>query len=70
MHETSERGYDIRGVEVSLEGLTLNEFVNLFYEIERYPGLLLVKELELKRGFDDELIDCVVKVLLVRRAAS
>jgi len=71
VEESVEQGYDIRGVEVSIKGVTLNQFVNLLYEIDRYPALLLVKEMDLKTGFEDnKLMDCRVKVLLVQRAAS
>ncbi len=71
VEETLEDGYEIRGVEVSLKGLTLNEFVNLVYEIDRYPGLLLVKDLELETGFENNKeMDCVMKVLLVRRTEA
>ncbi len=71
VEESVRDGYEIRGVEVSVKGLTLNEFVNLVYEVERYPGLLLVKELELETGFEDnKLMDCSMTVLLVGKAKA
>ncbi len=69
--ESISGGYKIGSVEVSIKDITLNQFVNLMYEIERYPGLLLVKDLDLKTGFEDnKSLDCSLKVLLIRRAAS
>ncbi|MFQ5480233.1 MAG: hypothetical protein ACE5DW_03055 [Thermodesulfobacteriota bacterium] len=69
--ESLSEGYKIGSVEVSLKDITINQFVNLLYEIERYPGLLLVKELDLETGFEDnKTLDCTLKVLLIQRAAS
>jgi len=71
VEESIEDGYEIRSVEVAVKGITLNQFVNLLYEIDRYPGLILLKELEMKTGFDDNKeLDCNLKVLLVGKSAS
>ena len=64
-------GYVSESVEVSIKDITLNQLVNLIYEIDRYEGLLLVKELDLETGFEDnKSLDCSLKVLLIQRAAS
>ncbi|MFQ5353901.1 MAG: hypothetical protein ACE5DR_03040 [Thermodesulfobacteriota bacterium] len=69
--ESRKNGYVLGSVEVSIKDITLNQFVNLIYEIERYEGLLLVKELDLETGFEDnKSLDCSIKVLLVQRAAT
>ncbi len=71
VEESVENGYEIRSVDVAVKGITLNQFVNLLYEIERYPGLILVKELDLKTGFEDnKQLDCSLKVLLISEMAS
>ncbi|MFQ5427888.1 MAG: hypothetical protein ACE5EZ_02795 [Thermodesulfobacteriota bacterium] len=69
--ESLENGYEIGSVEVSLKDITLNQLVNFIYEIDRYRGLLLVKELDLETGFEDnKLLDCSLRVLLIQEAAS
>jgi len=71
VEESVEDGYEIKSVDVAVKGITLNQFVNLLYEIERYPGLILVKELDLKTGFEDnKQLDCSLKVLLISEMAS
>ncbi len=71
VEESIEDGYEIRSVEVAVKGITLNQFVNLIYEIDRYPGLFLVKELDLKTGFEDnKQLDCALKVLLISKTAA
>jgi len=71
VEESIEDGYVIKSVEVAVKGITLNQFVNLIYEIDRYPGLILVQEMELKTGFENNKeLDCSLKVLLISKTAS
>ncbi len=71
VEESVEDGYEIKSVEVSVKGITLNQLVNLIYEIDRYPGLMLVKNMDLETGFEDnKQLDCVLKVLLINEAPS
>jgi len=70
VEESIEDGYEIKSVEVDVKDITLNQFVNLIYEIDRYPGLVLIKELDVNTGFEDnKKLDCAFKVLLIREAA-
>ncbi len=71
VQESLEDGYKVGSVEVSIKDITINQFVNLLYEIDRYPGLLFVRELDLKTGFaDNKSLDCSLKILLIRRVSS
>lgn len=62
----SDKGYEQSGVEVKLEGVTLNQLMNLIYGMERHESLLLVREFSMKSRFDNpDLFDARLQVELV-----
>ena len=64
----AEKGYEQSGVEVKVEGVTLNQFLNLMYRMENHGSLLLVREFFMKSRFDNpELFDVNLHVELVSR---
>lgn len=64
----SEKGYEQSGVEVKVDGVTLNQLMNLVYRMERHESLLLVREFSMKSRFDNpDLFDARLHVELVSR---
>jgi general secretion pathway protein M len=62
------KGYVKNGVEVRVEGITLNQLVNLVYGIENYRNLLLIKDFSMKSRFDNpDIYDVTAQVVLVSR---
>ncbi|MBI5903340.1 MAG: hypothetical protein HZB84_07670 [Deltaproteobacteria bacterium] len=64
----SDKGYEQSGVEVRVEGVTLNQLMNLIYRMEKHESLLLVREFSMKSRFDNpDLFDARLHVELVSR---
>ncbi len=64
-------GYMEKGVQVEIEGVTLNQVVNLLYKINGYKNLLLVRDFSMKSHFQNpDLLDVTVQVILVTRSAQ
>ncbi len=64
----SEKGYEQSGVEVRVDGVTLNQLMNLIYRMEKHESLLLVREFSMKSRFDNpDLFDAKLHVELVSR---
>ncbi len=62
------KGYAKNGVEVKVEGITLNQLVNLVYGIENYRDLLLIKDFMMKSRFDNpDIYDVTMQVELVSK---
>jgi len=62
------KGYVKNGVEVKVEGITLNQLVNFVYGIENYRNLLLIKDFSMKSRFDNpDIYDVTAQVVLVSR---
>ena len=69
--ETSEMGFTISGVELSIEGMNLNQMVNLLYLIENHKTLLVVKEFTLKSRFEDpDLLDVSLKLTRLAKSGA
>lgn len=61
--ERSQMDFTINGVELNINGMSLNQLVNLIYLIENHRMLLVVTEMNLKSRFDaPELLDVQLKV--------
>jgi general secretion pathway protein M len=66
--EAVVKGYDQRGVEIKLEGLTLNQLVNLLYRIKNHRNLLLVKDFAMKGDFENpDLLDVTLQITLITK---
>lgn len=66
--EPASKGFRKSGVEVKIEGITLNELLNLIYRMERHANLLLVKDFALKTRFGSAgLNDVTLQVVLVTK---
>ncbi len=62
------KGYVKNGVEVKVEGITLNQLVNFVYGIEDYKNLLIIKDFSMKSRFDNpDIYDVTAQVVLVSR---
>ena len=58
------------GVEINIEGATLNQIANLVYRIENYKNLLIIKEFLIKAQFNNpELFDITMRVILMSKPA-
>ncbi len=69
--ETREMGFTISGVEFRIEGMNLNQLVNLLYLIENHKTLLVVKEFTLKSRFEDpDLLDVSLKLTRLARSGA
>ncbi|RQW89976.1 MAG: general secretion pathway protein GspM [Geobacter sp.] len=68
--KSEERGGFIEdSAEVKLDGLTLNEAVNLLYRLEKGTRPVLVKKANLKTRFDDpSLLDLTLTIALLKPA--
>ncbi len=66
--ETIEKGYNQRGVEIKLEGLTLNQLINFLYRINKYKNLLLIKDFAMKTHFENPgLFDITIQITLITK---
>lgn len=66
--EPASKGFRKSGVEVKIEGITLNELLNLIYRMENHANLLLVKDFALKTRFGSNgLNDVTLQVVLVTK---
>ena len=66
--EPASKGFRKSGVEVKIEGITLNELLNLIYRMENHANLLLVKDFALKTRFGSAgLNDVTLQVVLVTK---
>ena len=55
--------FTMNGVELDIDGMSLNQLVNLIYLIEDHRTLLVVTEVKLKSRFDSpELLDVQLKL--------
>ncbi len=62
------KGYLKNGVEVKVEGITLNQAVNFVYRMENYRNLLLIKDFMMKSRFDNpDIYDITMQVVLVSK---
>lgn len=68
--KSEERGgFTEDSAEVKLDGLTLNEAVNLLYRLEKGTRPVLVKKANLKTRFDDPaLLDLTLTIALLKPA--
>ncbi len=65
------QNYRERGVEVQIDGIDINEVVNLLYTIDRYNALLLVKDFTMKSRFDNpDLFDISINIVLVSKTSE
>lgn len=66
--EPASKGFRKSGVEVKIEGVTLNELLNLVYRIENHPNMLVVKDFVLRSRFgSSDLNDVTLQVVLVAK---
>lgn len=66
--EPASKGFRKSGVEVRIEGVTLNELLNLVYRIENHPNMLVVKDFVLRSRFgSSDLNDVTLQVVLVAK---
>lgn len=70
--KSEERGgFTEDSAEVKLDGLTLNEAVNLLYRLEKGTQPVLVKKANLKTRFDDPaLLDLTLTIALLKPATK
>lgn len=70
--KSEERGgFTEDSAEVKLDGLTLNESVNLLYRLEKGTRPVLVKKANLKTRFDDPaLLDLTLTIALLKPASK
>lgn len=68
VEEKIEKGYIQNGVEIKIEGITLNQIANLVYRIGNYKNLLIIKEFRIKAQFNNpELFDMTMRITLMSR---
>jgi hypothetical protein len=64
-------GYMEKGVQVEIEGVTLNQAVNLLYKIKGYKNLLLIRDFSMKSHFQNpDMLDITVQVILITKPAG
>lgn len=69
--EIKEMGFAISGVELRIEGIELNQLVNLLYLIENHKTLLVIKDFTLKSRFEDpDLLDVSLKLRRIARSGA
>lgn len=62
-------GYIDKGLEVKLEGMDLNELINLLYQAEANDYLITVTEFSMKSRFENpDLLDVTLKASFISRA--
>lgn len=63
-------GYRERDVEMAVEGIELNELLNLLYRIENNRALLAIREFSVKSRFDDpERLDARLRIAHIIKSA-
>jgi len=68
--EDKRLGYTITSYSVKIEGVNLNQVVNLIYLIENNRALLVIKGVSLKSRFDDpDMLDARIKLGHVAKPA-
>lgn len=61
-------GYIEKGVQVKIEGITLNQAVNLLYKIKGYKNLLLIRDFSMKSHFRNlDKLDITFEVMLITK---
>jgi hypothetical protein len=63
------RDKDIREetAEVTVQGATMNEMVNIFYSIENSPMLLLIRKVNIKQSFENpELLSLTMTISFIK----
>lgn len=69
LEERTIRGYMERGVEMRIDGMDINQLINLLYRIENHSALLIIKEFSMKNRFDNpDLMDITINTSLINRA--
>jgi hypothetical protein len=64
-------GYMEKGVQVEIEGVTLNQAVNLLYRIKEYKNLLLIRNFSMKSHFQNpDMLDITAQVILITKPAG
>ncbi len=68
LEEALANGYVEKGVLLDIDGVTLNQVVNLLYKIRGHRNLLLIRDFSMKAHFaNPDLLDLNVEVVLVTR---
>ena len=68
LEEGLVNGYMEKGVQVDIEGVSLNQIVNFLYKIRAHRNLLLIRDFSMKAHFaNPSLLDVTVQVVLVTR---
>jgi hypothetical protein len=61
------KGGIIEDAEVSIEKVTMNEMVNIFYKIENVPMVLTIKKVSIKKAFENpELLNITLALSFFR----
>ena len=69
--ESLMNGYMEKGVQIDIEGVTLNQVVNFLYRVRAHKFLLLIRDFSMKAHFANPgLLDLKVQVVLVTRHSS
>lgn len=69
MEERIIQGYLEKGLEIKIEGIDLNQAVNLLYKMENSQALIQIKGVTLKTRFDNpQLMDITLTVSSLERA--
>lgn len=68
MEEKPEKGYIKTGIDVKIEGITLNQMANLLYRIENFRNLILIKGFVMKSRFENpDLLDITMHAVLITK---
>lgn len=68
LEEKMKKGYRERGVEMRIDGIDLNQLINLLYKIENHKALLIVKGFSMKNRFDNpDLLDITINLSLISK---
>ncbi|MBI5048563.1 MAG: hypothetical protein HZB54_06425 [Deltaproteobacteria bacterium] len=68
VEEKIEEGYVKNGVEVKVNGINLNQLVNLLYKIENHKNLLLIKSISIDARFDNPaLLDIAMHIIFLTK---
>ncbi len=71
LEEKVEKGYLERGVNVKIDGMSINQLINFLYKIENNKALLLIKGFSMKSRFDNpNLLDVDINVALISKTAG
>lgn len=65
IEEKPEKGYLKTGIDVKIDGITLNQMANLLYKIENFRNLMLIKGFVMKSRFENpDMLDITMHVVL------